>query len=190
MADYTIYPSLRGKTVVITGGAEGIGAAAVELFYLQGSKVIIFDRADEIAKKLISEITDKHSKTAQESWRPKAIEPAFYHCDVTELDKLMALAKQVLDEHGPVHVLLNNAAAAGAKSRVPSTEITPEIWETDVNVNLRHIMFLTQAIIPSMQKLGAGSVINMGSITWRIPATGLAVYTMCAIFRDHHVHSC
>lgn len=102
--------------------------------------------------------------------------PTFYECDVTDLEKLKSTAASILKEFQTVHVLVNSAAAAGAKSRVPSLEVTPESWEFDINVNLRHIFFLTQAIIPAMQKQGSGSIINMGSITWRIPTHGVPVY--------------
>ncbi|KAK4555427.1 hypothetical protein LTR86_007724 [Recurvomyces mirabilis] len=179
MADYTIYPSLRGKTVLITGGAEGIGAAAVELFYRQGAQVIVFDIAQDIST-LGKDIEARYSKTHRErEWLPSLLAPAFYQCDVSNLETLKSCADKALAEHGPVHVLVNNAAAAGAKSRVPSVDVTPELWEKDVNTNLRHVMFLTQYIVPSMQKLGCGSIINLGSITWRIPAVGLPIYTMC-----------
>lgn len=176
MADITIYPSLRNKTVLITGGAEGIGAAAVDLFCRQGSKVIVFDIADRPAT-----LPDAVSGPGQGAnpYLPQRTEPIFYKCDVTDLDLLQSLAQRVLEEHGPVHVLVNNAAAAGAQSRVPTVDLTPEIWEKDIATNLRHIFFLTQSIAPSMQALRSGSIINMGSITWRIPAVGLPCYTMC-----------
>ncbi|EMC98421.1 hypothetical protein BAUCODRAFT_425854 [Baudoinia panamericana UAMH 10762] len=180
MARYTIYPSLEGKNVIITGGAEGIGAAAVELFCQQGSNVFLFDISEGSATKLIEQIKKgAEGSTDQHPGMPKVTVPTFYHCDVTNLDRLKELAKKVLDEHGPVHVLVNNAAAAGAKSRVPLAGVTPELWDQDLATNLRHHVFLTQAIVPSMQKLGSGSVINMGSINWRIPAAGLPLYTMC-----------
>ena len=170
-----IYPSLRDKVVLVTGGAEGIGGAAVELFCRQGSKVVFFDISESSSQSLIEDIKrlqneDKDSRTTI---------PVFYKCDVTDLDQLKDVANRVLDEHGTVNVLVNNAAAAGAKSRVPSSQVTPESWDFDVNVNLRHVFFLTQAIIPAMQKQGSGSIINMGSISWRIPAVGTAVYMAC-----------
>lgn len=181
-----IYPSLRGKTVLVTGGAEGIGAAAVELFCQQGSKVIILDISESSASQLIHQIEQKGSQTSM-----PAGTATFYHCDVTNLGRLKATAQRILDEQGPVHVLVNNAAAAGAKSRVPSVEVTPESWEFDVNVNLRHMFFLTQAIVPSMQKEGKGSIINMGSITWRIPTTDTPVYATCkaAVLGMTNTHS-
>jgi NAD(P)-dependent dehydrogenase (short-subunit alcohol dehydrogenase family) len=167
-----IYPSLRGKTVLITGGAEGIAAAAVELFCRQGSKVIFFDIAADSPSKLIDRIK---SLGAEDKALPWTV-PTFYRCDVTDLNELKAKAQAVLDIHGTVDVLLNSAAAAGAKSRVPSVEVTPDSWDFDINVNLRHVFFLTQAIVPAMQKQGYGSIINMGSISWRIPAVGTPVY--------------
>lgn len=167
-----IYPSLEGKVVLLTGAAEGIGAAAVELFCRQGSTVIFLDISESSANELIERIR----KDKQLSKDSRLTVPTFYHCDVADLQQLQQRAKQVLNEHGRVDVLVNNAAAAGAKSRVPSSEVTPESWEQDINVNLRHQFFLTQAVVPAMQKQGSGSIINMGSITWRIPTTGTPVY--------------
>ncbi|OTA67238.1 3-oxoacyl-reductase [Hypoxylon sp. EC38] len=169
MDSYATYPSLRGKTVLITGGAEGIGAASVELFCRQGSNVIFLDYSETSAKKLLDKIKDI----------PGATKPTFIHCDVTDLARLKQCAEKTLADHGTVDVLLNNAARAGAQTRVPTAEVTPESFDHDVNVNLRHHFFLTQAVVPAMQKKGSGSIINMGSITWRIPAVGLPIYTLC-----------
>lgn len=169
-----IYPSLQDKIVVVTGGAEGIAAAAAELFFRQGSKVVILDIAKSSAQALIERL--KAERGSQESQSSKLTTPTFYECDVTDLEKLKSTARKILEDFQTVHVLVNSAAAAGAKSRVPSLEVTPESWDFDINVNLRHIFFLTQAIIPAMQKQGSGSIINMGSITWRIPTYGVPVY--------------
>lgn len=169
MEKYATYPSLRGKTVLITGGAEGIGAASVELFCRQGSNVVFLDYSETSAKKLLDKIKSI----------PDVPQPTFMHCDVTDLARLKECAEKTLADHGTVDVLLNNAGAAGARSRVPSTGVTPESFDEDINVNLRHQFFLTQAVVPAMQKKGAGSIINMGSITWRIPAAGSPVYTLC-----------
>ena len=157
-----IYPSLRDKVVIITGGAEGIGAAAVELFCRQGSKVLIFDISESSATQLIQHISDL------KPWHPDfpISKPKFYHCDVTDLDRLKGLVEEVLREFGAVDVLVNNAAAAGGTARKATLDVTPEGWEGNVNVNLRHVFFLTQYVVPSMQKSGKGSIINMGSISW------------------------
>ena len=168
MAQYATYPSLRNKVVLITGGAEGIGAAAVKLFCEQQSKVVFLDYSEQSAEKLLGQI---HKLAG-------AAQPTFLHCDVTDLDRLKECAEKVIAEHGAVDILINNAGAAGAKSRVPTAQVTAESFEYDINVNLRHQFFLTQYVAPAMQAKGSGSIINLGSITWRIPATGVPVYTL------------
>ncbi|KAI1132479.1 hypothetical protein F5Y10DRAFT_231211 [Nemania abortiva] len=170
--NYATYPSLRGQTVLITGGAEGIGAACVEMFWQQGCSVVFLDISEASAAKLL----DKLRAAYPEAQSPL---PKFMHCDVTDLDRLRACAEAVVAEHGAVDILLNNAASAGARTRVGTELVTPESWDLDVNVNLRHQFFLTQAVLPGMRAKGKGNIINMGSITWCIPATGLPVYTLC-----------
>ncbi|KAK6842901.1 short chain dehydrogenase [Apiospora arundinis] len=181
MNNFATYPSLRDKTVLITGGAEGIGAAAVELFCRQGSNVIFFDYSESSATKLL-----EHIKAI-----PDASQPKFLHCDVTDLDQLKKCAEATLAEHSAIDVLVNNAASAGARARVPTAGVTPESFDEDINVNLRHQFFLTQYVAPSMKKQGSGSIINMGSITWRVPATDVPVYTTAkaAIMGMTRMHS-
>ncbi|KAI0181134.1 NAD(P)-binding protein [Hypoxylon sp. FL1284] len=170
MDKYATYPSLKGKTVLITGGAEGIGAACVELFCRQGSTVVFLDYADARAQELLGKLRDV----------PGATQPTFLHCDVRDLDRLRACAEQVTTAHGAVDVLINNAGGTSAASRMGTSGVTPAQFDEDVSVNLRHQFFLTQAVVPGMRASGrGGSVVNLGSITWRIPAVGLPVYTLC-----------
>lgn len=178
MSQFATYPSLRGKTVLITGGAEGIGAASVELFCRQGAHVVFLDYNADSAQKLIDKMAGI----------PDATTPTFMHCDVTDLPRLQQCAEAAIAGSassggggggGGVDILINNAGAAGRSSRVPTADVTPESWDRDVNVNLRSQFFLTQAVAPSMRKRGSGSIVNLGSIIWRIPATDSPVYTTC-----------
>ncbi|KAH9824567.1 small oligopeptide transporter [Teratosphaeria destructans] len=175
---YTVYPSLREKVVVITGGAEGIGAAAVELFCRQGSKVAFLDIAESSATHLIDRIKDLSQQLSKEQSQalPPVTQPDYFQCNVTDLTRLKQVAEEILAKYGTVHVLVNNAALAGAVSRKPTAEITPESWESTINVNLRHQFFLSQYLLPAMQNQRSGSIINIGSIAWRIPSVGLPVY--------------
>ncbi|PTD07786.1 putative galactose dehydrogenase GalD [Fusarium culmorum] len=155
-SSHAIYPSLRDKTVLITGGAEGIGSATVELFSLQGCQVIFIDIAEDSAQKTIDRV-----------------------CSVADLPELQETVKAIQDKHGAIHVLVNNAAAAGNRARLTTENVTSDDWDFNVNTNLRHVFFLTQAVIPAMKEAGSGSIINLGSITWRIPAAGTPVYGAC-----------
>ncbi|KAJ4308548.1 hypothetical protein N0V84_012032 [Fusarium piperis] len=172
---HAIYPSLRGKNVLVTGGAEGIGAATVELFALQGCQVIFLDIAEASAQ----ETMDRVALWSKDLSGVPIKVPIFHYCDVSDLPQLQAVAGKILETHGTVHVLVNNAAGAGSKCRLRTDEVTPGDWDININGNLRHIFFLSQAVIPAMKEAGGGSIVNLGSISWRIPAAGVSVYGAC-----------
>ncbi|RDA94587.1 hypothetical protein CP533_2403 [Ophiocordyceps camponoti-saundersi (nom. inval.)] len=164
LQDLAIYPSLRGKTVLISGGAQGIGASAVELFCRQGSHVVFLDQAETEARKLCDRLRDVDSFST----------PEFLFCDMTDLNQVALCGREAVEKLGRVDVLVNNAGSAG---RFTTAEVTASSFDEDVNVNLRHQFFLTQAVVPSMQRRERGCIINLGSISWRIPATGTPIYT-------------
>ena len=172
-----IYPDLLNKTVLITGGADGIGSATVSLFTQQGSKVIILDIADAAAHQTIATATSQ--PPILPAYPPTTHAPIYYHCDLTDLPTLQSTAQTILSTHGPIDILINNAAATGAAGRFTTETATPAAWDTSVNANLRHVFFLTQAVIPGMKTLGVGSIVNLGSITWRIPDGRQPVYAAC-----------
>ncbi|KAL4795180.1 hypothetical protein BDV19DRAFT_363752 [Aspergillus venezuelensis] len=178
MTPPALYPDLLTKTVLVTGGAAGIGAATVELFALQGSKVIFLDISADLAAQTIEKVVARQPE-AEGRYGPAVKAPIFYHCDLTDLSAVQSTAAKIIEEHGPIHVLINNAAAPGRIARLASADVTPEAWDASINGNLRHIFFLTQAVIPGMRSLGSGSIVNLGSITWRIPAGDTPVYGAC-----------
>ena len=160
--NFATYPSLRDRVVMITGGGSGIGAAMVELFALQGSRVAFVDLADEPAHRLADSLAKRCTH-----------EPYFIHCDLTDTPALQNVVKEIETRIGPVQVLVNKAAN---DDRHTSEEVTPEYWDNRMNVNLRHQFFATQAVAPGMRAAGGGSIINMSSIAWVIPSTGIPVY--------------
>jgi NAD(P)-dependent dehydrogenase (short-subunit alcohol dehydrogenase family) len=81
--------------------------------------------------------------------------------------------QDILTQFGGVDVLVNNA---GNDTRHTIEEVTPEYWDSSIAINLRHQFFMSQSVIPSMKKSGQGSIINMSSIGWAIPSTGVPVY--------------
>jgi len=156
------YPSLENATAVITGGASGIGAAMVEQFALQGARVAFLDIAEESAAALIKQISPEVSN-----------QPAFFKCDVTDIANLRSVIKKIEAQFGTIRVLVNNAAS---DDRHNFSELSPEYWDERMNVNLRHHFFAIQGVAPGMARAGGGSIVNMSSIAWMIPSTGLPAY--------------
>lgn len=161
-SSFAQYPSLRDAVVVITGGASGIGAAMVAEFAMQGSRVAFLDLAEQEATALLAKISKKATTP-----------PLFVKCDLTKVDEIRASIQQIETQLGTVRVLVNNAAN---DDRHKFAEVTPEYWDERMNVNLRHHFFAIQAVAPGMTRAGGGSIINMSSISWMIPSTGLPAY--------------
>lgn len=156
------YPSLENLPVLITGGASGIGASMVEHFSLQGARVAFIDLAEGAARELIDDLTDRCPHP-----------PRFWSCDLKDVTALRTVVNEIETEIGAVRVLVNNAAN---DDRHKLEEITPEYWDDRMAVNLRHQFFLIQSVSPGMIQAGGGSIINMSSIAWMIPSTGLPAY--------------
>jgi NAD(P)-dependent dehydrogenase (short-subunit alcohol dehydrogenase family) len=152
-----IYPSLKNKRVVVTGGGTGIGAAIVEGFAKQGAEVIFVDIAVEESVRLAAQLDHAHVK------------PVFQRCDLTDL----AAVKGFFEQVGPIDVLVNNAAN---DDRHALGDITPQYWDERMAVNLRHLLFCTQAAVPGMKRRGGGAIINFGSVSWHLGLTDLVLY--------------
>ncbi len=152
-ANYARYPSLVDRTVLVTGGADGIGASLVEQFCRQGSKVAFADinrsRAEETLARC-AELEPRH-------------QPLFHHVDLVDIERLRTVVEDVLEELGGVTVLVNNAAS---DERHTWEEMTPEYWNDRLNTNLRHYFFTIQAVAPQMLAAGSGSIINVGSSSY------------------------
>jgi NAD(P)-dependent dehydrogenase (short-subunit alcohol dehydrogenase family) len=155
-----IYPSLKDKRVVVTGGGSGIGASLVEAFVRQGAKVAFIDIMEAESRALERELSDEGSVR-------------FYRCDLTDLPSLKQTFGRIADDMGPVQVLVNNAAN---DDRHQLDQITPEGWDDRINVNLRHHLFCALEVAPGMREAGSGAIINFGSIAWHLGLPGLLLY--------------
>jgi D-xylose 1-dehydrogenase len=160
--NYARYPSLKDRAVLVTGGATGIGESMVRNFARQGSRVAFLDIQDEAGQALADELDSEGC--------PR---PEYIHCDLTDVGALQAAVAQAMASLGTVDVLVNNAAN---DQRHRTEEVTPEYWERCMAVNLRPQFFMIQAVLPAMKATARGSIINLSSISWMIPSTGLPVY--------------
>lgn len=162
MHQSAIYPSLVGKTVFITGGGSGIGAALTRGFAGQKAKVAFVDVAEEASRTLVAEVEKETGVT-----------PLFIPCDIRDIAALQAAIERVRRELGDIAVLVNNAAN---DQRHAVEEVTPAYWDERMAVNLRPSFFTAQAVLPQMKRLGGGSIINFGSVSWMIPQGGFPAY--------------
>lgn len=161
-AAHAIYPSLAGKHVLVTGGATGIGEGLVEAFARQGAHLLFVDIVDDASNALVDRL-------APHSAHP----PRFRHCDLRDIDALRSTIADFEAETGGIDILINNAAN---DDRHEIGEITPEYWDERIAVNLRHMFFAAQAVVPGMRRAGGGAIVNFGSISWHLALADLILY--------------
>ncbi|MFZ6646887.1 SDR family NAD(P)-dependent oxidoreductase [Undibacterium sp. TJN25] len=157
------YGSLRGKRVFITGGGTGIGESLVAAFAEQGAKVAFVDIQKEPSEALCARLQQAGLET-----------PLFRHCDITDIPALQQVMQSLAAEIGDFDVLVNNAAN---DQRHKLEEVTVDYWNERIAINQRPMFFTSQAVAPGMKKKGAGSIINVSSISWHIKGAGYPAYT-------------
>lgn len=155
---FAIYPSLKGRTVFISGGASGIGAEIVRAFDAQGARIGFLDLDAEAGAALAKTLSTP---------------PAIVRCDLRDVDALKGGFAELEDKLGPADVLVNNAAR---DDRHDWREVTAEYWDERQATNLRHMFFAIQAVAPGMIAKGAGSIVNMGSNSWWEAGSGFPAY--------------
>jgi NAD(P)-dependent dehydrogenase (short-subunit alcohol dehydrogenase family) len=160
--NFASYPSLSGRVALISGGASGIGEAIVEGFVAQHAKVAFLDIQKDAGEALVRRLG--------EAGHPA---PLFLQCDLTDIDASRTAVSRVMEALGDIDILVNNA---GNDTRHSIEEVTPELWDELIAVNLKQQFFLCQSVIPGMRRLGRGSIINLSSIAWAIPSTNVPVY--------------
>lgn len=157
------HPDLEGKSVLITGGGSGIGAALTEGFARQGCKVAFIDIAREASERLAARLQDQAGLNA-----------LFLHADLRDIDALREAAAEAADAHGPVTVLVNNAAF---DQRHDLADVTVDYWDENQAINLRPHFFTAQAVAPGMKAAGGGSIINFTSTSFMINHPDMPSYT-------------
>jgi NAD(P)-dependent dehydrogenase (short-subunit alcohol dehydrogenase family) len=161
MQPHVTFHDLAGKSVLITGGGSGIGAAITEGFLAQGAKVAFVQRSDG-------------SDFCEEMARKTGATPLFLPCDITDNAALKQCIGQASEAHGPVSVLINNAAN---DARHATEDVTEAYWDTSMSVNLKAYFFACQAVIAGMKEAGGGAIINFSSISYMMGNTGYPTYT-------------
>ena len=179
------YPSLQDRAVLITGGASGIGAALVEAFAWQGARVGFIDLDSAAASALLHRLGRQAGDIAGDPAEgtpppgpgsppgPRYL-PVFAAADLADIPALTQAIDALRSQTGLFTVLVNNAAN---DQRHAIADTTPAAWDTGMAVNLKQQFFTAQAVLPDMRAAGGGSIINLGSISWKLKQGGMPVYT-------------
>ncbi|MGL4322193.1 MAG: SDR family NAD(P)-dependent oxidoreductase [Paracoccaceae bacterium] len=160
MRDLPVFPDLKGQSIFITGGGSGIGAAVTEAFLRQGAKVAFCQRSDASA------FCDSMEQVTGNR-------PLFLPCDITNVAALGATLATAAASHGPISVLVNNAAN---DKRNPTLDTDEAFWDWSMAINLKSYFFACKAVLPAMRAMGGGAIINFSSISYMIPSVGFAPY--------------
>jgi 3alpha(or 20beta)-hydroxysteroid dehydrogenase len=148
----------HNRTVIVTGGARGMGASFARGFAAEGAKVVIADVLEQEGRRLAAELAD-HA--------------IFSRLDVTSDRDWAATVAAGEDAFGPVSVLVNNAAIVRFG---PITETEPEAWRQVIDINLTGTYLGIRAIVPSMRKAGGGAIVNISAAAGMTAQFGLASY--------------
>jgi NAD(P)-dependent dehydrogenase (short-subunit alcohol dehydrogenase family) len=162
MTLFARYPSLQDRAVLITGGATGIGATLVQEFVAQGARVGFIDIDAAAGQALVAT-----SSGARHT-------PVFVAADLTDVSALDRAIGAIRDRIGPIAALLNNAAN---DKRHQIDETTSDNWDAGIAVNLKHQFFAAKNVAADMKAAGGGSIVNFGSISWKLKQGGMPVYT-------------
>ena len=155
----TISLGLQGKVVIITGAAQGIGAACAQRFAREGAQVMLADVNEAAGQALVTEL-----------------QATYVYCDVASKAQIDALVEKTLARHGRVDVLVNNA---GIFKAAPFLDVTEEDFDAVIRVNLKGSFLMAQAAARAMVACKSqGSIINMSSVNAVLAIPSIASYNM------------
>jgi NAD(P)-dependent dehydrogenase (short-subunit alcohol dehydrogenase family) len=152
------YPDLSGASVFVTGGGSGIGAALVEGFAGQGARVAFVDIQDSAG--FAQRVRDRTGS-----------EVLFLPCDITDIPALESAMDEAARAHGPLRVLVNNAAN---DQRHDASTVTEAEWHTSLNVNLKPVLFASRKAAAGMTD--GGAIVSYTSISYHLGLPDIAPY--------------
>jgi len=152
---------LKDRVAIITGAGKGIGQGIAKVFVQEGAKVVIVDWDEEAGKRTAEELRQAGGDTF------------FVKCDVSKEDQVKAMVEAALEKYGRIDILVNNAGVGVYKSVL---EATSEDWDLCLGVNLKGVFLCSKYVIPHMQAVGKGVIINISSVHSAATVAGVAPY--------------
>ncbi|HEV2496015.1 MAG TPA: glucose 1-dehydrogenase [Terriglobia bacterium] len=156
---------LKDKVAIVTGGGAGIGQAIAQRYAREGAQVVV------------AEILPERGETTAKAIQQAGGEAFFVQTDVASEEQVKRLADAALARFHRIDILVNNAAVLLARGEARAHEITNEVWDQTMNVNLRGYWLCAKYVIPSMLKQGGGAIIFVASRTGIRGFTRLAAYS-------------
>jgi 3-oxoacyl-[acyl-carrier protein] reductase len=141
---------LAGKVAIVTGGGQGTGKAYCLGFAEEGTRVVVADINEETARKTAEEIRGTGGQALD------------IKVDVSKWEDVSNMVNKALEEFGQIDILVNNA---GLRGMAPIEDFPEEVWERDINVNLKGAFYCTKAVARHMKERRYGKIINQSSIT-------------------------
>jgi NAD(P)-dependent dehydrogenase (short-subunit alcohol dehydrogenase family) len=152
---------LTGKTALVTGGGRGLGKSIALALAEAGANVAITSRTESELQEVAKEI-NSFSRNA-----------LYASVDIRDKQAIQAFVDEVVEKEGKIDILVNGA---GTNKRVPFLEVTEEDWDFVMDINLKSVLFASQAVIPYMQKQKYGKIINIASLTSEIGLSNMPIY--------------
>lgn len=153
---------LKGKNMLVTGGASGIGLATVKRCLAEGANVVLSDLAHSEGAARAQELDGQGGRCL------------FIPCDVGSTEQVNALVEGTVRELGSLDIVFSNAGIGGMS---PAHETSDEEWQRVINVNLNGVFRIARASLAQMYRQGSGSIINCASILGTLGQSGTVAYS-------------
>ena len=152
---------LEGRVAIVTGASSGIGQVVAEAYAAEGARTVLAARRRDLLDGIVRGIAAAGG------------EALAIPTDVTREDEVLALFRQVTERFGRLDILVNNA---GMTVPTPTDELSVEMWRRIVDVNLTGAFICSREALRVMKKQGAGRIINVGSISAKVPRENSVAY--------------
>jgi NAD(P)-dependent dehydrogenase (short-subunit alcohol dehydrogenase family) len=153
---------LQGRVAIVTGAAQGIGAAYAKALAREGAKTVVTDVGD--------------TQACVDAINTEGNQAIGMHVDVTSNDDLSRMVREVESAFGPVEILINNAGLFSNLKLKPFWEIDDAEWDAVMRVNVRGVFQASRAVLPSMERNGRGKIVNISSATFFLGPPGFLHY--------------